>query len=97
TIIQDGLKVLILEDLWRYPGSAISDIHSRTAPESQYLPYEEESLQGNESKKQEEIMRRYCEDRNLILYIHSTKWWGGMGCAHLHDSMLFLPKVIPCP
>jgi ATP-dependent DNA helicase RecG len=27
------LKALILEDLRRYPGSAISDIHSRTAPE----------------------------------------------------------------
>lgn len=27
------LKALILEDLQRYPGSAISDIHSRTAPE----------------------------------------------------------------
>ena len=27
------LKALILEDLRRYPGSAISDIHSRVAPE----------------------------------------------------------------
>ncbi|MBW6498930.1 MAG: hypothetical protein K0B09_11105 [Bacteroidales bacterium] len=54
------LKALILEDLRRYPGSAISDIHARIAPEldRHRVKYALESL----------------SDDGLIIYTGEKRW-----------------------
>ena len=54
------LKALILEDLRRYPGSAISDIHSRTVPE----------LERHRVKRALETL----SDEGLVNYTGEKRW-----------------------